>query len=100
MTSNVCGLKGIPLENIVLRNVRLELDGGVQEFEKNVPEECSDYPETYGYGWILPAKGIYFRYVDGLVLDNVSVKTYRSDVREDFVFEQCENVKIEKKNRC
>lgn len=92
-TSNICGLKGIPLENIVLRNVKLGLDGGVKEYEKNVPEEAPDYPETFGYGWILPAKGIYFRYVDGLTLDNVTVQTERPDVREDFVFEQCENVK-------
>lgn len=69
------------------------LDGGVKEYEKNVPEEAPNYPETFGYGWILPAKGIYFRYVDGLTLDNVTVQTERPDVREDFVFEQCENVK-------
>lgn len=95
-TSNICGLKGIPLENITLRNVHLELDGGVQEFEKNVKEEAPDYPQTFGYGWILPAKGIYFRYVDGLTLDNVTVTTLRPDVREDFAFEKCENVKIER----
>ena len=39
------------------------------------------------YGWTLPAKGIYFRYIDGLTLDNVTVETYRSDAREDFVLE-------------
>ena len=94
ITSNICGLKGIPLENITLKNVHLELDGGVQEFETNVKEDAPDYPETFGYGWILPAKGIYFRYVDGLVLDNVTVETERPDVREDFVFENVENLKI------
>ena len=93
-TSNICGLKGIPLENITLRNVKLGLDGGVREFEKNVKQEAPDYPQTFGYGWILPAKGIYFRYVDGLVLDNVTVETERPDVREDFVFENVENLKI------
>lgn len=93
-TSNICGLKGIPLENIVLRNVKLGVDGGVQEFDNNVPEEAPDYPETFGYGWILPAKGIYFRHVDGLVLDNVTVETERPDARENFVFDNVENLKI------
>ena len=93
-TSNVCGLKGIPLENITFRNVHLSLDGGVQEFERNVKEEPPDYPQTFGYGWILPAKGIYFRYIDGLVLDNVTVKTERPDVREDFIFDNVENLKV------
>ena len=97
ITSNICGLEGIPLENITLKNVVLELDGGVKEFEKSVPEECSDYPQTFGYGWILPAKGIYFRYVKGLTLDNVTVKTQRPDVRDEFVFEKTQNVCVKGK---
>ena len=87
MTSNVCGLKESPLENIVLRNVHLKLDGGVQKYNKEVPEEAQDYPEVFVYGRILPAKGIYFRHIEGLTLDNVAVETYRPDKREDFVFE-------------
>ena len=86
MTSNVCGLVESPLENITLRNVRLKLDGGVKDYKKDVPEEAQDYPEVFVYGRILPAKGIYFRHIDGLTLDNVTVETYRPDAREDFVF--------------
>lgn len=87
MTSNICGLKESPLENITLKNVHLKLDGGVQEYNSNVPEEAQDYPEVYVYGRILPAKGIYFRHIEGLTIDNVTVETYREDVREDFVYE-------------
>ena len=87
MTSNVCGLKESPLENITLKNVRLKLDGGVQSYKREVPEEAQDYPEVFVYGRILPAKGIYFRHIDGLTLDNVTVETYRPDAREDFVFD-------------
>ena len=87
MTSNICGLKESPLENITLRNVHLKLDGGVKEYNRTVPEEAQDYPEVYVYGRILPAKGIYFRHIDGLTLDNVTVETYREDIREDFVFD-------------
>ena len=92
MTSNICGLKESPLENIVLRNVHLKLSGGVQEYNKEVPEEVQDYPEVYVYGRILPAKGIYFRHVNGLALDNVTVETYRGDKREDFVFRNVEMI--------
>ena len=87
MTSNICGLKGYPLQNITLRNIRLKLDGGIKEYNRNVPEEAQDYPEVYVYGRILPAKGIYFRHIDGLTLKNVTVETYREDAREDFVFD-------------
>jgi hypothetical protein len=92
MTSNVCGLEGYPLKNITLKNIFLELDGGVKEYNREVPESVQDYPEVYVYGRILPAKGIYFRYVDGLVIDNVHVKTYREDIREEFVFEKVKDI--------
>lgn len=86
-TSNCCGLPERHLENITLRNVHLKLDGGVQTYERQVPDVPPKYPEVYVYGKILPAKGIYFRYIDGLTLDNVTVETYRPDAREDFVME-------------
>ena len=87
MTSNVCGLKESLLENITLINVHLKLDGGVQAYTVEVPEEAQDYPEVFVYGRILPAKGIYFRHINGLTLDNVTVETYREDKRADFIFE-------------
>ena len=94
ITCNMCGLKGYPLENITLRNITLHVDGAVQEFNPVVPEEPKVYPEVNTYGRFLPAKGIFFRHINGLTLDNVVIKSYRDDVREDFVFEQVEDVKI------
>ena len=87
MTSNICGLSESLLENITLRNVHLKLDGGVKEYKRDVPEDAQDYPEVFVYGRILPAKGIYFRHINGLILDNVTVETYRADAREDFIFD-------------
>ena len=92
MTSNVCGLVGIPLENITLRNVHLSLDGGVESFNPDVPEGATTYPEVFVYGKILPAKGIFFRHIEGLTLDNVTVTTERPDIREDFVFVDVNNL--------
>lgn len=94
MSNNVCGLKGKPLKNITLKNIKLSLDGGVKEYNRQVPEEAQDYPEVYVYGRVLPAKGIYFRHIDGLTLENVSVTTEREDVREDFVFDDVTGLKV------
>ena len=93
-TSNVCGLKGLPLENITLRNVSLTVEGGVHEFEKTVPDKAPEYPEVFVYGRELPAKGIYFRHVNGLKLENVRIASYREDGREDFVFEDVHGLEI------
>ena len=94
MTSNVCGLPGIPLENITLRNFEFLLDGGCQSFNPDVPDAHGGYPEVYVYGAILPAKGIYFRHIDGLTLENIKVDTYRPDIREDLVFDDVNGLKL------
>lgn len=87
MTSNVCGLKESPLENITLRNISLHLEGGIKEYKWEVPEEAQNYPEVYVYGRTLPAKGIYFRHIRGLTVENVTVETYRQDSRAALVFD-------------
>lgn len=85
-TSNVCGLKNKPLKNIKLKDIYLKVDGGVREYSRTVPEEpLQAYPEVYVYGKTLPAKGIYFRYADGLTLENVKIETYRQDIRDGIV---------------
>ena len=94
ITSNMCGLKGYPLENITLRNITLHLDGGIQTFNPDVPQEPKPYPEVNTYGRFLPAKGIFFRDVEGLTLDNVKIIVDKPDVREDFVFERVNGLKI------
>ncbi len=84
-TSNCCGVREKPLENITLRNINLKLAGGVKEYNKNVYDVPPEYPEVMCYGRILPAKGIYFRYINGLTLENIKVDTYYPDARENDV---------------
>ena len=87
-TSNVCGLPESPLENITLRNIHFELDGGVQEYKTEVPEDPQNYPEVFTYGKILPACGIYFRHINGLTVENVTATTLRPDARPALVFDR------------
>ena len=87
LSSNMCGLPERKIKNLTLRNIHLKVNGGVTEYERNVPDKAPEYPEIMVYGWTLPAKGIYFRHIDGLTLDNVSVSSFYPDSREDFVFE-------------
>ncbi len=94
VTSNCCGLENHTIKNLKLKNVKLRLYGGVQEFNTDVPKDPKGYPEVYVYGYVLPAKGIYFRHVEGLILENVSVDTYKEDCREDFVFDTVSDCKI------
>ncbi len=87
-TSNICGLVGHPLKNITVKNVHLELEGGVTDFNENVPEEpISDYPEVHVYGKILPAVGLYCRHIEGLTVENFTVETMKPDARKSMVLE-------------
>ena len=94
ITSNCCGLCGFDLENITFKNINLELWGGAKKVNLIVPENAQDYPEIYVYGTSLPAKGIYFRHINGLTLDNFVVKTINPDVREDFIFDDVKNLTV------
>ncbi len=92
ITSNVCGLQGHRIQNIRFKDVRLQLNGGATAYENAVPEEPLSYPEAFVYGRILPAKGIYFRHIDGLTLDNVQVETIYADARKAFTFDDTLNL--------
>ena len=111
ITPNITGIPGNPIENLTLRDLRFEMRGGakkgdwiteIREFEEG------DYPEANTYVRIVeddgsplgkitykefPAKGIYFRHVKGLKLDNVQISTEVPDEREDFVFDDVEIIK-------
>lgn len=94
ITSNCCGLKGNDLERITFRNVSLRLWGGAKTVNEGVPEEARDYPEIYVYGVDLPAKAIYFRHINGLKLNNVSITTINADVRKNFIFDDVKNLTV------
>lgn len=86
-TSNVCGLEKKHLKNVCLSNINFEVDGGILKYEKEVRKTAYEYPEVYAYGTVLPASGIYFRYVDGLTLDNVKIRTIKKDLRAPIVID-------------
>lgn len=94
ITSNCCGLAGNDLERITFENVSLRLWGGAKTVNEGVPEEARDYPEIYVYGVDLPAKAIYFRHINGLKLNNVSVTTINADVRKNFIFDDVKNLTV------
>ncbi len=87
ITTNVCGLPNHKLKNITFKNIDFQLNGGATKFCANVAQEPLTYPECFVYGRVLPAKGAFFRHIDGLTLDNFNVKTKYDDVRETFVFD-------------
>ena len=88
-TSNICGLPGHYLNNVSLKNIHIELVGGVKkgQYEEIVKDDFNGYPEVFVYGWILPASGLFFRHVQNLELKNISFNARKKDDRKTIILD-------------
>lgn len=83
------GFPGHYIEDITIRDVQFTVSGGGTE-EDAQKTDLNEYTQEVLNGWwpefslvgTLPASGIYARHVDGLTLDNISIKTITKDARK------------------
>ena len=90
-----CAVPGVPGEprrrpqNVVLRNIALDVPGGTagdERLAEPVPECATGYPSPRNfYCHLLPACGVYVRHADGVKLENVAVTRRAPDCRPDVV---------------
>ncbi len=86
-TCIIAGLPGRLIENVTLRDVRLELDGLPSgDPVAPIPEAASDYPGGRMFG-ILPSAGLFARHVKGLKLREVDFIKDGKDTRPPIVTE-------------
>jgi hypothetical protein len=84
----VMGIPGYYIEDLTLSNIRITYRGGgpIEAIEKEVAQNIDMYPDPYRWH-SLPAYGIYFRFVKGLQVNNVVLKTINPDERPAFVLD-------------
>ena len=84
----VMGIPGYYIEDLTLDNIRIVYRGGgpKEAIEKEVAENIDMYPDPYRWH-SMPAYGIYFRYVKGLQVNNVVLKTMNRDERPAFMLD-------------
>ena len=82
ITSSITGIPDHPLEDITLRNIRIQTDEeGKPEWANNVvPEREHGYAEGDLFGRF-PSFGIYCRHVNGLNLSDIDIVSNKSDPR-------------------
>jgi polygalacturonase len=85
----ISGIPGHPIENVTLRNIRLQFAGGGKTRESAVPELPSAYPKGEMFG-MLPAFGFYCRHVKGLRMENIELATATEDARPPVIKEDVE----------
>jgi hypothetical protein len=92
MPASIAGLPDRPIENIVLRNIRIVYGGGgrreVAEIPpdrlSSVPQRRESYPEFSMFGE-LPAWALYLRHIHGIRLENVRLLLALPDYRPALV---------------
>lgn len=96
----ITGMPGHPIEDIMMSNIQMTTGGGgtkadaenvLNEFTVDVLEGW--WPEYSRLGATVPTSGIYARHVDGLILNNVQMKTAQPDERPSTAFIDVANLK-------
>jgi hypothetical protein len=90
--ASVVGLPGHPIEDVVLRDIRITYGGGASRAKAEVlisrlgevPENRSGYPEFTMFGE-LPAWGLFIRDAQNIALRNVSLSLTQPDFRSALV---------------
>lgn len=87
---SVTGIKNIPVENIVLRNISLLFEGGGKRENsyREIPEHEEGYPSGRTFGRI-PAFGFFIRHANNVTLENIHLRFIKDDDRPPLV---CKNV--------
>lgn len=78
-----CIITGSPktkVSDIVLRDIRVEHEGGEADNNK-VLDESNGYPENRMFGHIIPAGGLYVRHAERVLVDNMQVTQRNKDYR-------------------
>lgn len=82
--SSITGLPGHCVENITLRNIRIEHRGGGKKTDIPSDEKEKDYPEGTMWGQ-LPAQGFFVRHARSITFQNVEIQPMQPDERPDYV---------------
>jgi len=95
LESSITGIPGHRVRNIALENIEIEYEGGGPAgwVTDLVPDEevIRRYPEALMFGR-LPAYGLYCRHVEGLRLQNVTMRYLSQDARPMLVCEDVRNM--------
>lgn len=96
MSSSIVGVPGFYIENVVLRDVIFNCQGGGTQEEtiRIVPENESTYPENRMFGYSLPAYGLYIRHAKNIYLDNIQLKLQNPDYRSAIWLDDSQGITI------
>ena len=92
---SVSGITDNPVENIILRNISLALEGGgkTEDSYRQIPEKAKDYPNGSTFG-ILPSYGFFIRHAKSISLENIRLSFAKEDQRPAILCDDVEHLEI------
>lgn len=83
----ISGTKDNKVQNLTVRNITLEMAGGVNEYTYHeIPEMGKRYPEFHNFG-VLPAWGLFVRNAENFIYTDVNMTCTAADVRDEVWFD-------------
>ncbi|MBD0777838.1 glycoside hydrolase family 28 protein [Maribacter sp. ANRC-HE7] len=91
----VAGTKDFPIENVLIKNINLQFEGGgkAEESFRDIPEKEDKYPNGRIFG-VLPAYGFYVRHANNIIFDDMQLKSSLPDERPAFIGEDITDLEI------
>jgi polygalacturonase len=91
----IAGIKGMPVENILLKNINLTFEGGgtAEQSFREIPENEKEYPNGLIFG-DLPAYGFYIRHAKNITLENIQLRFSKEEERPALMADDVEQLMI------
>jgi len=93
-SNTITGTRDARLRNITLRNVHIEMPGGLNSIPATPNVSDGGYPQSNIFGHP-PAYGFYVRHAENVTFENITIGFLKKDVRKWLVFE---DAAVETKN--
>ena len=93
--SSITGIPGAHVENVSIKNVILEFEGGgtLEDAAIIVPEKEEGYPNGKMFSK-LPAYGFFIRHVKNIILTDVQLRFTRKELRPAVICDEVEQLEI------
>jgi hypothetical protein len=97
IASSFTGIPGSYVENVIIKNVILNLKGKgtLKDADMPVPEKEAGYPASRMFGNSLPAYGLYVRHVKNLSISDFILNLNAPDSRPAVILDDCHNIRID-----
>lgn len=102
-SSSITGIPGSDVKNVTLENIEITYPGRASKGQayfplsrlEQFPEKINNYPEFSMFGE-MPPWGFYLRHVDGIKMNNITLKLDDKDFRPAFIFDDVKNIDMNK----